>query len=69
MATYNTLRDLIDVEIISSLNRYAAEFDTDRMARDLREQGRILWTPSGFSIDIDESEFAELIAQYSRDEN
>ena len=34
-----------------------------------RSRGRISWTPSGFSIDLDESEFVELIAQYDRGEN
>ena len=69
MTTYTALRDLIDAEIIAPLGQYAEEFDTDRMVEDLREQGRISWTPSGFSIDLDESEFAELIAQYDRGEN
>ena len=67
--TYNTISDLADAEIITPLGQYAAEFDTDRMVEDLRERGRISWTPSGFSIDLDESEFVELIAQYDRGEN
>lgn len=67
--TYNTISDLVDAEIITPLGQYAPDFDTDRMVEDLRERGRISWTPSGFSIDIDESEFAELIAQYDRGEN
>lgn len=69
MTTYTTIRDLINAEIVTPLGQYAAEFDTDRMAEDLHGVGRIVAIASGFSIDLDESEFAELIVQYARDEN
>ena len=67
-ATYSTLADLIEREILDALNGVEPNFDTDGFVQELRDQDLIVWTGAGFQLIVDEDGmtpgFGALVARF-----